>query len=66
MISYHVKAFLYMLYFVSYRTDNLAWENDVTISLCPITGSPLEKKMYFQRTKFCNVILHQLSSILSH
>ena len=25
-ISYHLKAFLYMLYFVSYCTNNLPWE----------------------------------------
>ena len=64
-ISYQMKAFLYMLYFVSTRII-FHGKNDVTISLCPITGSTFKIKMYFQRKKFWNVILRQLSSILSH
>ena len=65
-ISYHLKASLYMLYFVSYCTDNIPWEKLRHTQLCPITVSPLKINMYFQSKKFWNVILRQLSSILSH
>ena len=48
----HLKAFLHMLYIVSYCTDNLSWENDVTISSCPIAGNPLEIKCIFNVRSF--------------